>query len=211
MSEQPSESPQSPESCPICHDVLHQEGPEAKETYTLPECKHEFHVECILPWFRGDHSACPYCRNAGMFDQIYSYNRGMSFGRGRNIGRHRRRYNPYARTQLSYLRRYARRKEAPEELKKAWRKLIEVEKEEKLANKQLNVAKKKYRAYRKRRDDAMKKTRVYQEYQNSKKNFDKQWNKLRRAKQAMEQSHRIEPMIVLQRRIVDVDEENNIV
>ena len=47
--------------CPICHDVLTD-----SDIYTIPECNHQFHSKCIIPWFRSDISngSCPYCKTA---------------------------------------------------------------------------------------------------------------------------------------------------
>ena len=84
-----------------------------------------------------------------------------------------------------------------------------MEKEEKEANKELREARVKYNAYRKRRRNAMKKTKVYQEFCEAQKNFGRKWTKTRRAKLAMERAHPVEPMIVLEKRIVDVDQEGN--
>jgi ElaB/YqjD/DUF883 family membrane-anchored ribosome-binding protein len=45
------------EICPICQQPLSQEP-----VATLP-CCHDFHVNCILPWFRSGHPECPLCRD----------------------------------------------------------------------------------------------------------------------------------------------------
>ena len=48
--------------CLICHDTL-----EGCHNYTLPECKHTYHTECIVTWFRKENQAnCPYCGNKGI-------------------------------------------------------------------------------------------------------------------------------------------------
>jgi len=53
------------EICCICHENLISE-----ETYKLPECKHNFHTNCICTWFRAGHNSCPLCNNNG----VNSYN-----------------------------------------------------------------------------------------------------------------------------------------
>ena len=41
--------------CPICLDKLNK-----KETYKL-SCKHTFHTDCIMQWFRKSDGQCPCC------------------------------------------------------------------------------------------------------------------------------------------------------
>ena len=59
-------SDQSFDICPICHDAL-----SSNNVYKIPECNHQFHSECIIPWFRSDISngSCPYCKTAPVFSQ----------------------------------------------------------------------------------------------------------------------------------------------
>ena len=47
--------------CAICHDNLGSEN-----IYTLPECNHKFHINCIMTWFRMKHETCPLCNNKGI-------------------------------------------------------------------------------------------------------------------------------------------------
>ena len=64
----------SSEICMVCHDLLN-----TAATYTLPECKHQFHTHCIVTWFRHGRSQecvgswhrtedgrCPHCGNTGI-------------------------------------------------------------------------------------------------------------------------------------------------
>ena len=44
--------------CAICHDNLGEDN-----VYTLPECNHKFHTNCIMTWFRAKHNTCPLCNN----------------------------------------------------------------------------------------------------------------------------------------------------
>lgn len=65
--------------CIICHNLLN-----TAPTYTLPECKHQYHTHCIITWFRHRKSCersnpagnygytierdgrCPHCGDAGI-------------------------------------------------------------------------------------------------------------------------------------------------
>jgi len=44
--------------CGICHENLNTE-----QNYTLPECNHVYHTNCIITWFRNGHQNCPYCNH----------------------------------------------------------------------------------------------------------------------------------------------------
>lgn len=48
--------------CAICHEDL------TCELYTLPECNHTFHTNCIMTWFRAPTGSnkCPLCNNSGV-------------------------------------------------------------------------------------------------------------------------------------------------
>jgi len=49
------------EECGICREEL-----ECSQCYTLPECNHKYHTNCIITWFRNGDSRCPYCGNKGV-------------------------------------------------------------------------------------------------------------------------------------------------
>jgi len=49
------------EECMICRDEL-----QCSQCYTLPECNHTYHTNCIVSWFRNGDSRCPYCGNKGI-------------------------------------------------------------------------------------------------------------------------------------------------
>jgi hypothetical protein len=50
--------------CAICHENL-----DTEQSYTLPECKHRYHTNCIVTWFRNGYQNCPHCNN----NPDYSY------------------------------------------------------------------------------------------------------------------------------------------
>ena len=45
-------------TCSICLDTI-----DEPNLYTLMPCKHEFHSDCIVNWFRKKEDACPNCRD----------------------------------------------------------------------------------------------------------------------------------------------------
>jgi hypothetical protein len=49
------------EECMICKDEL-----QCSQCYTLPECNHTYHTNCLITWFRNGDSRCPYCGNKGV-------------------------------------------------------------------------------------------------------------------------------------------------
>ena len=58
------------DKCVICQELLNK-----YQIYSLPECKHAFHTQCIVTWFRhrpssenqdGPDGKCPCCGNRGI-------------------------------------------------------------------------------------------------------------------------------------------------
>ena len=49
------------EECMICKEEL-----QCSQCYTLPECNHTYHTNCLITWFRNGDSRCPYCGNKGI-------------------------------------------------------------------------------------------------------------------------------------------------
>lgn len=110
---------QSEEICIICHDLLN-----TAPTYTLPECKHQYHTHCIVTWFRHKSSAdysnpygfsteidgkCPHCGNTGVNNMTLQ--NGSRYKHG---GLMTRRDN----VQYNINRDFGRRKDAPAVLTK---------------------------------------------------------------------------------------------
>ena len=98
-------------TCPIC-----QEDMEDNQTYKLPNCEHEYHIECIMAWFRSKQSSCPICRDNGDGETFHLEQE----------------------SKLTFLRRFAKTKQASSELKRDWAKLIKLEKEHETSRKELN-------------------------------------------------------------------------
>jgi hypothetical protein len=49
------------EECMICREEM-----ECTQCYTLPECNHKYHTNCLISWFRNGDPRCPYCGNKGI-------------------------------------------------------------------------------------------------------------------------------------------------
>jgi len=83
--------------CVICLEQL-----DSKPTYSLPECSHAFHQNCIMHWFRQGNFKCPLCNEMGA---LYTQrDDSMAWYRDRD--------------KYKMLRRFSRRKNAPAPLKK---------------------------------------------------------------------------------------------
>jgi hypothetical protein len=94
------------------------------DTYTIPECNHTFHTNCIIPWFRTSNPNCPYCRST-----MDNEPRGF--------------FDPYTREgRYKMIRNIARKKNAPVHLKKMVNKLINF-------NKKLDEQRKKFTLWKK--------------------------------------------------------------
>lgn len=76
--------------------------------YTLPECGHSFHTNCIVHWFRSGYNNCPYCNNKGIGYKELEDNKHYWYY-----------VNPQ---KLKLLYNFSRRKDSPPELKKLFEK-----------------------------------------------------------------------------------------
>ena len=96
--------------CAICHEDLND------ELYTLPECNHTFHTNCIMTWFRAPtgNNKCPLCNNSGV-------NKLKDWDNLHWTERQRAEEN-YKRVRAS-----SRRKDCPKNILKMIKKLIELE------------------------------------------------------------------------------------
>tara|TARA_B100001094_G_scaffold260563_1_gene261053 strand:+ start:1369 stop:1857 length:489 start_codon:yes stop_codon:yes gene_type:complete len=105
--------------CCICLENLDLND---NKSYTL-DCNHKFHTDCIIDWFRTQDSngRCPLC-NLSENNNDYSY---LSW------------YNrDYVINRFNIIKKYGRKKDAPEKLKKELEKIKNLENESKDFNKQ---------------------------------------------------------------------------
>lgn len=121
------------EKCAICHENMNIID-DNNEMYELPECKHYFHTNCILTWFRSGHNRCPLCNNEGLNNNNMSINL---------INNTLDNYSwQYKRKLLNAnyveMRNLSRKKDAPKELKKKIEKLKKQEEKYKNSTKEVN-------------------------------------------------------------------------
>jgi hypothetical protein len=92
--------------CSICHIDIED------ELYTMPGCGHKFHNNCIISWFRTGNGSCPYCRNMAPNENDWFNHWGDR------------------RSNYRFKRQYAKREDAPKELKKLIIRLKKAEKKQ---------------------------------------------------------------------------------
>ena len=94
-------------NCLICHDKL------CNENSHKLECNHEYHVDCIISWFRSGNINCPYCNatpencNINYENYYYSKNEIMQ--------------------KYLIIKKYSKKKECPVFLKKKIESIIKNE------------------------------------------------------------------------------------
>tara|TARA_B110001450_G_C17343948_1_gene368653 strand:+ start:77 stop:607 length:531 start_codon:yes stop_codon:yes gene_type:complete len=112
--------------CAICHEDL------SDNLYSLPECNHTYHVNCIMHWFRTNHNTCPLCQNQGInYTQAYNESLALSNYSERIL------WKEYYKNAC----RYAKKKNADKEIVKR----IKAIKKSEISNKN---AKKKFREWK---------------------------------------------------------------
>tara|TARA_Y100001970_G_C14259451_1_gene878599 strand:- start:1646 stop:2161 length:516 start_codon:yes stop_codon:yes gene_type:complete len=111
--------------CAICHENLE------SETYTLPECNHTFHTNCIMTWFRAPTGSnkCPLCNNSGV-NKLSDLNNIHWSERQRAEENYKR------------VRASSRSKNCPKHILKMIEKLKKIEKQQKDRNKKFKEFKK---------------------------------------------------------------------
>lgn len=103
----------SEDICPIC--LVNMDNSEDKIKI---ECGHEFHTNCIIKWFRSSRGQCPCCLD-NPFQNVHLKNINI-------IGSWNR---LYITERCSALRKYSKKKDSPEKLKKKFDNLKNKEEE----------------------------------------------------------------------------------
>ena len=112
-----AENPPPEEKCPICYEPFDME-----QIFSLPECGHTFHTNCIYHWARLGNNNCPYCNNTGQTNDTNSENSNQYEGFYY--------YNSEILTEkLSIIRKFSKKKKAPKSLKTKFVKLKKKNKE----------------------------------------------------------------------------------
>ena len=108
------------ERCSICQEEFNDiDELYGKTTHKLEECGHKFHTNCIISWFRQtERTACPNCGDCGVVNSD-EVNSAINW----------RWHNLRARERFSLIRRYSKRKNAPQKLKTQIDKISKMEKE----------------------------------------------------------------------------------
>ena len=116
-------------SCQICMEPMN----DITKVYNLSECNHEFHTDCIVNWFRNDSPNCIACQptlnqpnlnpaNAQVNYDLY----GLPYITFQQ---------PNIQTPFAIVSRQARKKDAPESLKKMYKQYQQVRLKYATANK----------------------------------------------------------------------------
>lgn len=95
------------EICSICHDPLNE-----KPVHQIPECKHKFHTDCVINWYRYGNSKCPFCNTQ------FKYRDDTSFVENDDYY-----YNPQNKYRKIYF--YSKQKTADPVIKKEVNKITE--------------------------------------------------------------------------------------
>lgn len=109
--------------CTVCQDILDN----GEQVHFLPECKHGYHTNCILSWFRNGSNTCPCCGDRGVNhkETKTTGSRSRTTSTWGWACNYKIRQNPH----YLKLRAFALRKDAPKQLKEIVDKLKNSEKE----------------------------------------------------------------------------------
>ena len=158
--------------CAICLE------PMAAAIYSLPECTHKYHTNCIMHWFRAGHNKCPLCNNVGVNGDV-----DLFWG-----------YREAAIENYKKMRRLSRKKAAPPELVKQ----IQI-----LKKKEASVRKKKEK-YKKFKQEVPKDGKTRAQLHNEWLKAHRKWNSWRGKRELMQMKviigvQYIKPIIIAQK------------
>jgi len=106
--------------CSICYESLDNN----KDTYKL-ECNHNYHAECIIKWFRTKKSNCPMCNDNGINEEELGYWKKIAT--------------------ISEIKKFARRKICPQNIKDTLNKIKKYKEKEKTINKESQSLRNEYK------------------------------------------------------------------
>lgn len=127
------------DNCAICQlPLLHETN---TPLHTLKECKHTYHTDCIIAWFRTRNNRCPLCGNSGInhYEEICgTYGTASEFiPPGSTI--HRSRFlTPQHKERYNILKQFSKKNHAPKLLKKYMNKIEKLNQELKDSKKELH-------------------------------------------------------------------------
>ncbi len=118
------------ELCQICTE--HLDDP-LKQQYTLSQCNHVFHTDCIVNWFRNDSQHCVACNpNLNQPQDLNPENAQINYDL---YGLPYITFQQPSNVQFATVSRQARKKDAPEGLKKLYKQYQQVRVKYATANK----------------------------------------------------------------------------
>tara|TARA_Y100000389_G_C17463982_1_gene523985 strand:- start:468 stop:986 length:519 start_codon:yes stop_codon:yes gene_type:complete len=132
--------------CSICLQSL-----SSSNNYTIPDCGHTFHTNCIITWFRTSNSTCPYCRSSGnntedsRYDQMGRYNMIRCIAKRKNAPKHLKKL-------VNKLVIFNKRTAQKRKEYNAWKRSSEGKKFKELVNKSRKLSVSKWTLYTKVRD-----------------------------------------------------------
>jgi len=106
------------DNCGICQMPLQRLG--AQPLHTLKECKHTYHTDCIIAWFRTRNNRCPLCGNSGInhYEEICGhFGTSSEIFASKSIILRNRYLSPVHRERYALLKNFSKEECAPKILK----------------------------------------------------------------------------------------------